>query len=263
MPNIRSFNNFTINLIKLQNYVNKGYTPIRKDDIKLIMFNAVISNYPDRKWLLLEENFFLNIPSEDLDLTIIYTILSYKLGTTFTNCNPIIQTDLINALLIYKVNIYKIHKYASFFLSDSLLKLTEYAYNNHLIKPRHIYKLVLDSFILDKVDEKKETEIITMLEKFIKEHEIKIFNGNYYFFNIYKCLRKLITLEFYPDDTSVIELIPLFNTISNEELKLRIQNDFKNIEESDKPLIEKIEDAIIVAHHYSYDLPLAQKKRDK
>ena len=102
-----------------------------------------------------------------------------------------------------------------------------------------------------------------MINKFIKEHEIKIFNGNYYFFNIYRCLRKLITLEFYPDDTSIIELIPLFNTIPDEELRQRIQKDFENIEKSDKPLIEKIEDAIIVAHHYSYDLPLAQKKRDK
>ena len=36
MPDIRSFNNFTINLIKLQNYVNKGYTNNKKDDIKLI-----------------------------------------------------------------------------------------------------------------------------------------------------------------------------------------------------------------------------------
>ena len=60
-----------------------------------------------------------------------------------------------------------------------------------------------------------------------------------------------------------LELIPLFNTIPDEELKQRIQKDFENIEKSDKPLIEKIEDAIIVSHHYSYDLPLAQKKRDK
>ena len=102
-----------------------------------------------------------------------------------------------------------------------------------------------------------------IINKFIKEHEIKIFNGNYYFFNIYKCLSKLITLEFYPDDTSVIDLIPLFNTISDEKLKEKIAKDFENIEKSDKTLIEKIEDSIIVAHHYSYDLPIAQKKRDK
>ena len=35
MHNIKSFNNFTFNLIKLQNYVNKNYTPVRKDDICL------------------------------------------------------------------------------------------------------------------------------------------------------------------------------------------------------------------------------------
>lgn len=182
MHNIKSFNNFTFNLIKLQNYVNKNYTPVRKDDIKLIMFNAVISSYPDQKWMSLEDSFFQNIPSEDIELTIIYTILSYKLGTFFTKCNPLIKTDLINALLIYSVNIYKIHKYAIYLLSGELLKLTEYAYNNHLIKPRHIYKIILDNFMLDKVDEKKQEEILAIIKKFIQEHEIKIFNGNYYIF---------------------------------------------------------------------------------
>ena len=132
MHNIKSFNNFTFNLIKLQNYVNKNYTPVRKDE-----------------------------------LTIIYTILSYKLGTFFTKCNPLIKTDLINALLIYSVNIYKIHKYAIYLLSGELLKLTEYAYNNHLIKPRHIYKIILDNFMLDKVDEKKQEEILAIIKKFI------------------------------------------------------------------------------------------------
>ena len=101
------------------------------------------------------------------------------------------------------------------------------------------------------------------MERFIKEHEIKIFNGNYYFFNIYKCLRKLTTLSYYPEDTSAIDLIPLFNTIENEETKKRIQDDFANIENSNKPLIEKIEDSIVVAHHYSYDLPLAKKREPK
>lgn len=167
MHNIKSFNNFTFNLIKLQNYVNKNYTPVRKDDIKLIMFNAVISSYPDQKWMSLEDSFFQNIPSEDIELTIIYTILSYKLGTFFTKCNPLIKTDLINALLIYSVNIYKIHKYAIYLLSGELLKLTEYAYNNHLIKPRHIYKIILDNFMLDKVDEKKQEEILAIIKKFV------------------------------------------------------------------------------------------------
>ena len=256
MHNIKSFNNFTFNLIKLQNYVNKNYTPVRKDDIKLIMFNAVISSYPDQKWMSLEDSFFQNIPSEDIELTIIYTILSYKLGTFFTKCNPLIKTDLINALLIYSVNIHKIHKYAIYLLSGELLKLTEYAYNNHLIKPRHIYKIILDNF-----DEKKQEEILAIIKKFIQEHEIKIFNGNYYFFNIYQCLTKLMTIDFYPEDTSAIELIPLFNTIPDEKVKAQIVKDFAHIEESDKPLIEKIQDSITIAHHYGYELPLAQEKK--
>lgn len=261
MHNIKSFNNFTFNLIKLQNYVNKNYTPVRKDDIKLIMFNAVISSYPDQKWMSLEDSFFQNIPSEDIELTIIYTILSYKLGTFFTKCNPLIKTDLINALLIYSVNIYKIHKYAIYLLSGELLKLTEYAYNNHLIKPRHIYKIILDNFILDKMDEIKLDEIVEKVNSFIKEHEMKIFNGNYFFFNIYQCLKRLVTLDFYPEDTSAIELIPLFNTILNEDTKMQIQKEFQRIEESNKPLIEKIKDAITIAHHYGYELPIAQEKK--
>ena len=228
MHNIKPFNNFTFNLIKLQNYVNKNYTPVRKDDIKLIMFNAVISSYPDQKWMSLEDSFFQNIPSEDIELTIIYTILSYKLGTFFTKCNPLIKTDLINALLIYSVN---------------------------------IYKIILDNFMLDKVDEKKQEEILAIIKKFIQEHEIKIFNGNYYFFNIYQCLTKLMTIDFYPEDTSAIELIPLFNTIPDEKVKAQIVKDFAHIEESDKPLIEKIQDSITIAHHYGYELPLAQEKK--
>ncbi len=261
MPNIRSFNNFTLNLIKLQNYVNKNYTSVRKDDIKLIMFNAVISAYPDQRWMSLEDSFFQNIPSEDIELTMIYTILSYKLGTLFTKCNSLIKTDLINALLIYRVNIYKIHKYAIFLLTGELLKLTEYAYTNHLIKPRHIYKIILDNFILDKVDEKKQEEILAIIKKFIQEHEIEIFNGNYYFFNIYQCLKRLMTIDFYPEDTSAIELIPLFNTIPDEKVKSQIVKDFAHIEASDKPLIEKIQDSITIAHHYGYELPLAQEKK--
>lgn len=261
MPNIRSFNNFTLNLLKLQNYVNKNYTPAQKDDIKIIMFNAIISAYPDQKWMTLEDSFFKDIPSEDIELTIIYTILSYKLGTIFTKCSPLIKTDLINALLIYKVNIYKIHKYAAFLLTGELLKLTEYAYNNHLIKPRHIYKIILDNFMLDKVDEKKQEEILAIIKKFIQEHEIKIFNGNYYFFNIYQCLKRSITIDFYPEDISAIELIPLFNTIPDEKVKAQIAKDFAHIEASDKPLIEKIQDSITIAHHYGYELPLAQEKK--
>ena len=261
MPNIRSFNNFTLNLLKLQNYVNKNYTPAQKDDIKIIMFNAIISAYPDQKWMTLEDSFFKDIPSEDIELTIIYTILSYKLGTIFTKCSPLIKTDLINALLIYKVNIYKIHKYAAFLLTGELLKLTEYAYNNHLIKPRHIYKIILDNFMLDKVDEKKQEEILALIKKFIQEHEIKIFNGNYYFFNIYQCLKRSITIDFYPEDISAIELIPLFNTIPDEKVKAQIAKDFAHIEASDKPLIEKIQDSITIAHHYGYELPLAQEKK--
>ena len=263
MAYIKNFSAFSSNIAKLRNYVNKNYYFDADTELLLIMFNSIISSYPNDLWFEIENDFFQKMPKSSIDDTIVYTILSYKLGKSFTNLPEIIQNDLIDALIINEISAYKLSKHASILINDKLLKLTLYGYEHHLIKPRHIYKIIYDNFDLTNLDANKLEDILLMINKFIKEHEIKIFNCNYYFFNIYKCLRKLITLEFYPDDTSVIELIPLFNTISNEELKLRIQNDFKNIEESDKPLIEKIEDAIIVAHHYSYDLPLAQKKRDK
>lgn len=261
MHNTNSFNSFTTNILKLKNYVNKNYQGDNKNEILLVIFNAVTSYYPDRNWLLILDNFFQNIPHEDIELTMYYTIISYKLGPTFTNRDSLIQTDLINTLIHYNVNSYKIHKYASILLEPKLLELTNYAYNNHLIKPRHIYKIILDNFILDKMDEIKLDEIVEKVNLFIKEHEMKIFNGNYFFFNIYQCLKRLVTLDFYPEDTSAIELIPLFNTILNEDIKMQIQKDFQRIEESNKPLIEKIKDAITIAHHYGYELPIAQEKK--
>ena len=46
-----------------------------------------------------------------------------------------------------------------------------------------------------------------------------------------------------------------------EKVKAQIVKDFAHIEESDKPLIEKIQDSITIAHHYGYELPLAQEKK--
>ena len=48
------------------------------------------------------------------------------------------------------------------------------------------------------MDEIKLDEIVEKVNSFIKEHEMKIFNGNYFFFNIYQCLKRLVTLDFYP-----------------------------------------------------------------
>ena len=254
---------YSLNIARLKNHVNKFYNNAENNELTLILFNSIINSYPNNNWYKIEEDFFIKIPKDDINYIIIYTILAYKLGQDFIKLPELVQRDLMDALIINKINAYKLAKHATFLISPELLKQTIYAYENHLIKPRHIYKIIYDNFDLTNLDNNKLEDILSLINKFIKEHEIKIFNGNYYFFNIYKCLQKLITLEFYPEDTSVIELIPLFNTIPDEELKIRIQKDFENIEKSDKPLIEKIEDAIIVSHHYSYDLPLAQKKRDK
>lgn len=259
MHNIKT-NNYTLNILKLQNYINKVSSNYKKDDIKLIMFKSIISSYPDAKWFSIEKNFFQNMPTTDSDTIIIYTVLAYKLGNLFTDKDPIIINDIIHILKEYNINIYKVNKYTSILLNDEIYKLTSYAYKHHLIKPKHIYKIILDNFYLDKIDNKKYEEIIDIIKKFINEHEIKIFNGNYYFFNIYQCLKRLITLEFYPEDISAIELIPLFNSIPNSKIKEQIQKDFEHIENSNKTLIEKIEDSITIAHHYGYELPLAQNK---
>lgn len=260
MTKIKTLTNFNINIHKLQNYVNKLYKGDNTNEILLIMFNSVINSYPNKEWMNLEDTFFINLPTESVEQLIVHTILSYKLGIDYLKKPIIIQNDLENVLINKNVSPYNLHKYASTLLTKSIYDLTTYAYDNHLIKPRHIYKLITDYFELDNVNLKEATKLI---QSFIKEHEIKIFNGNYYFFNIYKCLRKLTTLSYYPEDTSAIDLIPLFNTIENEETKKRIQDDFANIENSNKQLIEKIEDSIVVAHHYSYDLPLAKKREPK
>lgn len=260
MTKIKTLTNFNINIHKLKNYVNNSYRGENKNEILLIMFNSIIDQYPNKIWMELEDTFFTNIMQNSIEQIITHTILAYKLGIKYLNIPLIIQNDIENTLINNKTSPYNLHKYANNLLNKEIYDLTVYAYDNHLIKPRHIYKLIIDNYDLDNINLKDATNLI---RNFIKEHEIKIFNGNYYFFNIYKCLKKLTTLNFYPEDTSAIDLIPLFNTIENEEIKQRIENDFANIENSNKPLIEKIEDSIIVAHHYSYDLPLAKKREPK
>ena len=61
MHNTNSFNSFTTNILKLKNYVNKNYQGDNKNEILLVIFNAVTSYYPDRNWLLILDNFFQNI----------------------------------------------------------------------------------------------------------------------------------------------------------------------------------------------------------
>lgn len=261
---IKRSNNYQMssNIARLKVYVNNNYKD--KDNILLIMFNSFISNYPDKVWMDICEEFFLKIPKEDdLDKIIIYTILSYNLGNSFLKLDNIIISDLIDALLINDVSTYHLTKHASVLLNEDILKLTNLAWEYHLIKPRHIYKLIYDNFDLTNVDTYKYKNILIYIDKFIKEHEINLFNGNYYFFNIYRCLKKLISLKLYNEDLSILELIPLFNTITDDNLKENIKRDFANLEKINKPILEKINDAITITHKYAYDLPIAQKKRDK
>lgn len=255
MTKVKLFNGYNANVIRLKNYVNTNY---QEDNTLLIMFNSVINAFPSSRWYSLEDSFFLKLPS-DIEKMIIYTILAYKIGKEFLSLEDIIISDIMETIIRYDISPYKMEKYTKLFMRDELNKKVLYGYNNHLIKPRHIYKIVMDNHDLSKLDD----DVLEKVDKFIKEHEIRIFKGNYNFFNIYQCLMKLTTLEFFEENISVLELIPLFNTIESEEIKEKIQKDFARIEENDKPLIEKIEDCLVIAHHYAYDLPLAQRKRDR
>lgn len=258
MTKVRLFNGYNANIIRLKNYINLNY---QEDKVLLLMFNSAINAFPSKRWYTLEDNFFLHLPN-DIEKMVIYTILAYKIGNSFLSLEDIIINDIIETLIRNDVSPYKIDKYTKIFMNEELNNKVLYGYNNHLIKPRHIYKIVMDNYDLSVIDTKWD-ELIDKIDKFIKEHEIKIFKGNYNFFNIYQSLMKLTTLEFFEENTSVLELIPLFNTIESDEIKMQIQKDFKMVEESDKSLVEKIEDCLVIAHHYAYDLPLAQKKRDR
>lgn len=69
-------------------------------------------------------------------------------------------------------------------------------------------------------------------------------------------LKNYVNKNYQSDKDNELYLIMFNSTINNYPNKnwSSIENDF----------FEKIpKDDIIVAHHYSYDLPLAQKKRDK
>lgn len=163
-----------------------------------------------RKFIFyINQNFLQNIEfTYSYDEQMVFTILASKLGLEFISKKPEQYGELASILPLTQKSPLNYSSYAQIFLiSPELLKQTLYAYENHLINPRHIYKIIYDNFDLTNLDAHKLEDILSIINKFIKEHEIRIFNGNYYFFNIYKCLRKLITLEFYPDDTPVIELI--------------------------------------------------------
>lgn len=245
MAKIKILTPHTRNIYKLQKHINTF-----SDNLLLkVMFNSVINSYPDKNWMMIEDDFFSNLPSTSLDDIMIYTILSYKLTNKFRNIPIFFQKELIYALIVNNISYYKLCNYAQLLLEDDINSLIMYAYNNHYIKPHNIYKVIFSSKTLDK------KEIISIINKFIREHEMKLFNGNYNFFNIYTCLKKLINLDFLDEDISILELIPLFETIENDEVKLRIKNSFKNIELNDKPLFDKLRDSLTVTLHYAYELP--------
>lgn len=246
--------NYNLDIIRLNNMINKDNS---KDTVVLrTLFNSIIAKYPDKTWLGMLDNFFVNMPVYSNKDIMIYTILSYKLDNTFTSLNPFVQKELIYSLVTSDISYYNMVKYARLLLSSNILEKITIAYQNHLINPHYIFKLILKHSTLEAFN---ETKILSIIDKFIKEHELKLFNGNYNFFNVYHCLKKLINLDYYQEDISALELIPLLEEL-DDSTKVKIKEGFKRIEQSNKNLMEKINDAITLTVRYSYELNLYRRR---
>lgn len=255
-------NEFTFHLLRFKREVNINYREEFANDVYLIIFNHIIDLYPDPKWFAIKDEFFIHLPYQDIELSIIYTILAYKLGPSFLNTFDDFIKDLIDALIMFKVSPHQLKNYAQIFLNDANFTKISEGYFNHHIKPRHIFKLILDSYTPEDILQKEE-EIKRKIAKYVDEHKLLIFNGNYNFFNVYRSLKGLLTFNEIAEPTTEIELIPLFYTIPDSKIKKQITEDFAHIETCDKPLMEKIADCLTIARHYGYYLPLAENKEPK
>lgn len=241
--------NYNIDIIRLKNKINQDNS---QDTLILrTIFNSVISKYPDITWLNILDNFFLNIPSySDKDI-MIYTILSYKVSS-FSKLDSFFQKELIYSLITSNVTDFNLVKYTNILLKEDIISKVIMGYQKYLIKPHYIFKLIISN-IYDK-------ELTKLIDKFIKEHEVSLFRGNYNFFNIYHSLKNLINLDYYKEDISVLEIIPYFEEFDDSTKEL-IKKEFQRIEESDKTLMEKIEDSITLIARFSYELPMYSHKR--
>jgi len=249
----------TAHLLRLKRTIELHYDH-EKDEILFIIFSSIINTYPNQKWLEIEDAFFAKLPKTTPQSVMIYTILAFKLELNFLNSNDEFIYDLILSIVYFEISPHKLEKYAKIFLEPDIYPAIIEAQKESLIKPRLIFKIAFEYLKNHDFTPITITQIKEEIRMFINMHKIELFNGNYYFFNIYHSLKKLITLSLYPDDSKVIELIPLFNTIPSEEIKNIIKRDFAFIEKSSKPLLEKIKDCIDITSKYSYELPLANEE---
>ena len=250
--------NYTYDIYKLKYQINR-IPPETLEEIYLIMFNAALMNYPNHQWSTILPAFFHHLPNSKEEI-IIFTILAYKLGNQFLSVSTYIQRCIIRSLLKHEIKPYYLTVYAKLFLDWQIYELTLRALNYNLIYPEQIYHFLIINY---HTDTKNKKQVIDMLTTLLSKEKSAIFSHNYTFFNIYHSLNKLLKETMYEVDKSIIDLIPLFNTIPEERIKKQIVQDFKHIEENDKSILEKIDDAIIVASNYAYDLPMARQKNLK
>ncbi len=259
MAKSKIISTFEFNLYRLKKHVNNNYIGDFKSKILLQTFNGIIKNYPDSSWQQIADSFFLKLPQYDMELIIIYTILSYKIGINFTNCNSEFIHDLISSFCYYNINPTKIVKYANLFCSCPLYEIITDAQINHLIKPRHLFKIAMDNYNLDCLTKKDEQDLVKRIKRFIEESYKPIFDGNYSFFNVYLSLKKLISLEYYEIDTFALDVIPLLNSIPSDKTQNEIKMHFANIDNSPLSIIDKIEECLNVAYIYGYEIPINEK----
>ena len=248
---------FQFNLYRLKNSINHDCADI--DDITLIIFNNIINSFPDNNWIDIKDSFFKNIQLRDNKWLVTYTIVSYKMGSTFTTAHPIFIESLIDNLISHKISPFKIIFYTSFFLRENVLSLITTALETKGIPPNYIINLVFENFDLSTIPYQSQEKIISAIQNFVEGFSFQIFNGNYNFFHIYSCLKKLwddyIILELDDLHFRDIELLLSFNELPSDELKKKAMKEFERIEKKDATISEKYSDCLTIITRYSYELP--------
>lgn len=247
---------FQFNLFRLKKLVNDNAD---MDEIYLIMFNHSIDTFPNDPWFAIKDSFFSHLEYRDPNWLLIYTIIAYKIGPTFTESSPLFIEDLVNNIITYEVNPLKLQKCAAFFTEKSFLDSITFALEMKGIPPRYIIRLVLENFDPACLNNQAKEEIYTTIKNFITNFSFQIFDGNYSFFNIYKCLKQLwdnyLILELPDLNFQDIELLLSFNELPSEELKRRAERDFAAIEKKDASISQKFSDCLLVIAKYAYELP--------
>lgn len=249
---------FQFNLFRLKNWVNK--TPKEEiEEISLIVFNHLINQFPNDNWHAIKSSFEDYTDIKSPQWVVNYTILAYYLGPTYTESHPLFSEDLCDILTNYKTSPYKLAQFARFFLNSHIYSTIIKALRTKGIPPKYIIKLTLENFNLNEVSSSITQKIYHDIIVFVNDFDYQIFSGNYSFFNIYRCLKKLwdnyIILELPTLNFQDIELLLEFENIPDAYTKNKIHHDFSVIEKKETSIAEKFQDCLTIISHYSYDLP--------